>query len=249
MNELFDPFGKDPAVIDKTSTALAALTERYFRVAVEGAVDDVPAGPVIFVANHSGALPYDALVLFSVLLKHTGREVRPLVEDAIITTPFLGTFMSRLGAVRASQENATFLLERGEAIVVFPEGMQGLGKPLRRRHQLQRFGRGGFVRLAVRTGAPLVPTAIIGGEEASPLLGKLEALRVLLPEKAPWLPITPVVPLPARFRVRVGERIDARKDVKDDSDAIAVNALAASVRDRVQKDIDELVATRGSAWL
>jgi len=245
----FDPFGKDRDVVARTRPRLQSLVERWLRLSVEGAMATVPAGPVIFVANHGGALPWDALVLFSALATHVGREVRPLVEDPVITAPFLGTLMARLGAVRASQDNATRLLADGEAIVVFPEGMQGLGKTWRRRHQLQRFGRGGFVRLAVRTGAPLVPVAVIGGEETSPLFGKVEALKALLPPTAPWLPITPVVPLPARWRIRVGEAIDARATVTDEADAIGVNALAAQVRDRIQKDVRELVEARGNAWL
>ena len=253
----FDPFGKDPEVIAALKPRLEQLLDKWFRVVVEGQSSLPTTGRVILVANHGGALPWDAVVLVTALAR-AGREVRPLVEDPVITAPFLGTLMSRLGSVRASQDNASRLLARGEACLVFPEGIQGLGKSFRRRHQLQRFGRGGFVRLAVRTNTLLVPVAVVGGEETSPLVGKLEALRALLPDTMPWLPITPtfpllgplgLLPLPARWRIRLGEPIDPHAFVKDEHDAVAINALAGTIRDRLQKDVHELVEARGGAWL
>lgn len=254
----FDPFGKDPAVVAAMRPRLHALLDKWFRVVVEGESVLPAVGRVILVANHGGALPWDALVLMSAVARATGREIRPLVEDPVIGAPFLGTLMSRLGSVRASQDNATRLLARGEACLVFPEGLQGLGKSWGRRHQLQRFGRGGFVRLAVRTKTLLVPVAVVGGEETAPLVGRFEALKALLPDTMPWLPITPtfpllgplgLLPLPARWRIRFGEPIDPRKTIKDEGDAVAINALAATIRDRLQKDVHELVEARGSAYL
>jgi 1-acyl-sn-glycerol-3-phosphate acyltransferase len=217
-------------------------------VVVEGA-EHLPAhGRALLVANHGGALPWDALVLMAALAR-AGRAVRPLVEDGVMTAPFLGTFLNRMGCVRASQENATRLLGRGEPCLVFPEGMLGLTK---------RFGRGGFVRLAVRTETPLLPVAVVGAEETAPLLGRIEALSGLLGDVLPHLPITPtfpflgplgLLPLPARWHIRVGEPIDARHTIADEGDAVAVNELAGVVRDRIQKDVADLVARRGNAWL
>ncbi|HEY1101027.1 MAG TPA: lysophospholipid acyltransferase family protein [Myxococcota bacterium] len=254
----FDPFGKDPAVIATMKPRLDALLDKWFRVVVEGESTMPRDGRVILVANHGGALPWDALVIMHALSRATSREVRPLVEDPVITAPFLGTLMSRLGCVRASQDNGSRLLARGEPVLVFPEGVQGLGKTWGRRHQLQRFGRGGFVRLAVRTKTLLVPVAVVGGEETAPLVGKVEALKALLPDALPWLPITPtfplfgplgLLPLPARWRLRFGEPIDPARTIKDEGDAVAINALAATIRDRLQKDVHELVEARGSAYL
>jgi 1-acyl-sn-glycerol-3-phosphate acyltransferase len=252
----FDEFGMDPAALAAWRPALESLCDRWFSLTLEGQTS-VPAGPLIFVANHGGALPWDALVLLVALSRATGRVVRPLVEDPVITTPFLGTLMSRLGCVRASQDNATRLLERGEAVLVFPEGMQGLGKPWRRRHQLQRFGRGGFVRLAVRTQTPLLPVAVVGGEETAPLLGKIEAAKAVLPDMTPWLPLTPLfpwlgpvglVPLPARWLVRLSPPVVAHEQVSDAADAVAINAVAAAIRERIQKDVAELVEQRARPW-
>lgn len=250
-----DAFGKDSDVLQALRPRLDALLDRWFRVVVEGAEHLPKEGKVVLVANHGGALPWDALVLIGTLAR-AGREVRPLVEDAVMTAPFLGTFLTRLGCVRASQDNAMRLLDRGEACLVFPEGEQGLGKTWRRRHQLQRFGRGGFVRLAVRTQSVLVPVAVVGAEDTAPLLGKVEAFSGLFGDLLPWLPITPtfpflgplgLLPLPARWRIRIGEPIDLGS-VKDEGDATAVNEAAAAVRDRLQKDVDDLVEVRGGAF-
>jgi 1-acyl-sn-glycerol-3-phosphate acyltransferase len=257
MTTTFDAFGKDPALIEALRPRLDALLDRWFRVVVEGA-EHLPAdGRALLVANHGGALPWDAVVLIAAL-DRAGRQVRPLVEDGVMTAPFLGTFLNRMGCVRASQQNATRLLDRGEACLVFPEGMLGLSKTWGRRHQLQRFGRGGFVRLAVRTDTPLLPVAVVGAEETAPLLGRLDALGGLFADVLPYLPVTPtfplmgplgLLPLPARWRIRIGAPIDARQAVHDEADAIAVNELAGAVRDRIQKDVVDLVEQRGNAWL
>jgi 1-acyl-sn-glycerol-3-phosphate acyltransferase len=257
MTASFDAFGKDPALLEALRPRLDALLDRWFRVVVEGAEHLPKDGRALLVANHGGALPWDVLVLIGALSR-AGREVRPLVEDGVMTAPFLGTFMNRVGCVRASQENATRLLQRGEACLVFPEGTLGLAKTWRRRHQLQRFGRGGFVRLAVRTDTPLLPVAVVGAEETAPLLARLDGVSSLFSDLVPYLPITPtfpllgplgLLPLPARWRIRIGAPIDARASVADEGDAIAVNALATSVRDRLQKDVTDLVEQRGNAWL
>jgi 1-acyl-sn-glycerol-3-phosphate acyltransferase len=257
MSPPFDPFGKDQELVDALRPRFELLLQRWFRVVVEGAEHLPLDGRALLVANHGGALPWDALVL-SAALANAGRAVRPLVEDGVITAPFLGTFLNRLGCVRASQENATRLLQRGEACLVFPEGMLGLTKTWGRRHQLQRFGRGGFVRLAVRTDTPLLPVAVIGAEETAPLLGRVEALSGLFADVLPYLPLTPtfpwfgplgLLPLPARWAIRIGPPIDARGRVGDESDAVAVQTLAGEVRDRIQKDVNDLAHRRGNAWL
>jgi 1-acyl-sn-glycerol-3-phosphate acyltransferase len=257
VSTTFDAFGKDPALVAALRPRLDALLDRWFRVVVEGA-EHLPAdGRALLVANHGGALPWDAVVLTAAFAR-AGREVRPLVEDGVMTAPFLGTFLNRIGCVRASQDNATRLLQRGEACLVFPEGMLGLSKTWGRRHKLQRFGRGGFVRLAVRTDTPLLPVAVVGAEETAPLLGRVDALATLFADLLPYLPITPtfpwfgplgLLPLPARWRIRIGAPLDARAAVKDEGDAIAVNALAGEVRERIQRDVIDLVERRGNAWL
>jgi 1-acyl-sn-glycerol-3-phosphate acyltransferase len=239
-----DSFGRDEAVVAATSPWLEKLMQRWCRLDVVG-MDRLPAGPAVLVCNHGGALPYDALALLHATAQ-AGRVVRPLVEDAVATAPFVGTMMARLGCVRASQDNADRLLSSGALVAVFPEGMQGLAKTVRRRYRLQRFGRGGFVRLALRNSVPLVPVCLVGGEDTSPLLSKIE-LFFRDNDRFPYLPLTPVLPLPAKWRVHVGEPIDVAARLKDTSDA-SVAELALAIRDDMQKDVLRLVDERGNPW-
>lgn len=241
----FDPFGRDPELAERLRPRLDALLDRWLKVQVEGSEHLPTSGRALLVASHGGALPWDAVVLLAALGRASGRHVRPLVEDPVMTAPFLGTLLTRLGCVRASQDNATRLLDRDEAVLVFPEGMQGLGKLWRQRHKLMRFGRGGFVRLALRTKAPILPVAVVGAEDTSPLLFKIGGL---MKEKSlPYIPVTPVIPLPARWRIKVGAPIDANAEIPEPTD-IAVSTLAARVKDLIQRDVDALVEDRGSAF-
>jgi 1-acyl-sn-glycerol-3-phosphate acyltransferase len=240
-----DPFGRDDHAVTALSPWLARLTHNYFRTEVEG-LEHLPSGPAVLVCNHGGALPWDALVVLQVA-REAGRVVRPLIEDAVATAPFVGTLMTRLGCVRASQDNGQRLLAQGELVAVFPEGMQGLAKPIAKRHRLQRFGRGGFVKLAQRAGVPLVPVAVVGGEETAPLLAKVEWL-FRDNDRWPYLPITPVLPLPAKWRLRITAPINVAAAVEDGSDA-AVAAVADQVRERLQQEVLALVKSRGHAFV
>lgn len=251
-DEGYDAFGYDPAFDERVTPALDWLMDRVFRLSVDGQ-ERLPDSPrVIFVCNHAGALPWDAVILRAALRRVYPRPVRPLVEDAVMASPFLGTFMQRFGCVRASQDNATRLLAREEPVAVFPEGALGLGKTYRRRYKLTRFGRGGFVRLAVRTKSLLVPVAILGAEDAAPLLMRLE-----LPSSRsgglPYLPITPLfpllgplglLPLPARWSIRLLEPIDVSKEIRDPADNLAVGDMANRVRERIQEELRTLVDAR-----
>jgi 1-acyl-sn-glycerol-3-phosphate acyltransferase len=168
------------------------------------------------------------------------------VEDALFHAPFLGTWLNRLGAVRACPENAQRLLEGGAALVVFPEGVNALTKTFRRRYQLQRFGRGGFVKLALRTGAPLIPTAILGAEESAPVLATLSAPSLGLPV----LPITPsLLPLPAKWTVAFLPPIDLSQHGPDDAQDLAlVHRISEQVRGAIHDAVERLRADRRSVF-
>jgi 1-acyl-sn-glycerol-3-phosphate acyltransferase len=256
--EEVDEFGYDPAYERKLMPVLELLYEKYFRVEVHG-IERVPGdGRCLLVANHSGALPIDGLMLrLAVRREHPQRrDVRWLAEDGLFHFPFLGNMTNRIGAVRACQENAERLLEHEALVVVFPEGKKGMGKLFRDRYKLQRFGRGGFVKLCLRTRTPIVPVAIVGGEETNPVLARVEYLTRAL--GIPYVPVTPTFPLlgpvgllpaPTKWKIFFGEPIDLSgyAPVAAD-DEILVGRLTERVRGAIQSMLDRAVAERRSVW-
>jgi 1-acyl-sn-glycerol-3-phosphate acyltransferase len=256
-----DDLGYDRAGEGTVAPLLRALYRAWWRVDLAG-LERVPdTGRVLLVANHSGGLfPYDGAMLKVALREHhpAGRALRPLVDDFVYDLPLAGAFIARCGGVRASPENAEQLLRREQAVVVFPEGTNGIGKRYRDRYRLARFGRGGFVRTALRAQAPIVPVAVIGGEEIHPVLGTWEALARLL--GLPYFPLTPtfpwlgplgLVPLPSKWRIEFGEPIDWRGVHGPEAarDRLLVGRLRKEVRDRVQQLVRDALARRGPAFL
>jgi len=172
------------------------------------------------------------------------QEARWLAEDQVFHSPMVGTLMNRLGAVRACPENALRLLDELRPVIVFPEGIHGLGKPFAQRYQLKRFGRGGFVKLALRTGAPIVPVAIVGAEETAPLLGKIPAGFLGIP----YLPVTPP-PLPARWMIRFGEPIGMGELPPEAADDMSqVQRLTERTRESIQGMLQALLKERRSVF-
>jgi 1-acyl-sn-glycerol-3-phosphate acyltransferase len=251
--EPVDEFGLDSAYELRLRPFFEAMCRNYLCIQVQGA-EHVPAhGRALLVSNHSRALPWDGIMLRTALrLNHPAqRQPRWLVEDDQFHAPFLGTFVSRLGAVRACQENAERLLLRDELLAVFPEGKAE--KRYSDRHKLQRFGRGGYVKLALRTGAPVIPVAIVGCEEPYPLLQKVTTLSkwVGLPlfALAPALPrFGPlgVPPVPSRWRILIGEPIReiARQDADATRDEGLIHELNECVRGAVQQLLDQALGSR-----
>lgn len=256
-----DDFGYDAAFHARVMPLLRLLYERWWRVEVSG-IEHVPgSGRTLLVANHSGGLvPYDALMIVHALREHHpggGRAARPLVEDVAYHFPFAASPLARLGVVRASADNAARLLAADQAVVVFPEGAKGPGKYYRDRYRLQRFARGGFVGLALRTGAPLVPVAVIGAEEIYPVLARWQWLARLL--NLPYFPVTPtfpwlgvlgLVPLPTKWRILFGPPIDlaAEYGIGAHEDELLVNRLKEAVRERIQRMIIDGLRERDSVF-
>src|SRR5258706_106354 len=172
--DVVDDFGRDPRATARWEWLFEFLYSRWFRVQATGLEHIPDKGRALLVANHAGSLPYDsAMVMHAVRRDHPARrDVRPLVEDTVFHLPFLGPVMNRIGGVRADPANAERLLEKDELVAVFPEGEKGMGKLWKDRYRLQRFGRGGFVKLALRTRAPIIPVAVVGAEEATPMLAE-----------------------------------------------------------------------------
>jgi 1-acyl-sn-glycerol-3-phosphate acyltransferase len=256
--EEVDEFGYDPVYEVKLLPIFDFLYDKYFRVEVHG-IDNIPRdGRCLLVANHSGTLPLDGMMLrLAVRREHPAhREVRWLAEDVIFHFPFLGSFTNRMGAVRACQENAERLLEHEALVAVFPEGLKGIGKLFRDRYRLQRFGRGGFVKLGLRTSTPVVPVAIVGGEETNPMLTRVEYLTRAL--GIPYVPVTPTFPLlgplgllpaPTKWKIYFGEPIAldgyGPESVEDE---ILVGRLTEQIRAEIQQKLDTAVRARRSVW-
>jgi len=238
-----DPFGFDPDFMTMAIGPFLWLYRNYFRVQTFG-IEKVPVGRVLLVANHSGQIPLDAaMIAISMLIEaEPPRAVRSMVEKWVPTLPYVSTFMARAGQIVGTPENCRRLLDAEEAILVFPEGVRGLGKLWPQRYQLQEFGLG-FLRLALETHSPVVPAAVIGAEEQSPGLMNLKPLADWL--RMPYLNITPTglpVPLPAKYRIYFGDPLYFHGQA-DDEDA-ELDKKVALVKSTIQEMIHRGLAER-----
>jgi 1-acyl-sn-glycerol-3-phosphate acyltransferase len=248
----------DARFAERLATVVEALYSTWWRVRVRG-IEAVPAaGPAVVVANHAGVVPWDAFVLRHALRRDhpAHRELRPLLDDRECDLPVLGPAAVRAGAVRASPEAAEQILSSGGVIGVFPEGSAGARKPWRDRYTLLRFGRGGFVKVALRARAPVIPCAIVGSEEASPAVSRAGWLAerlgipLLFDSAALRIPQAAFLPLPSRWSLRFGEPLDLGHHPPGAADDPGtVNALAERVRAALQGMLDEDVASRTSVYL
>ncbi|MEA2400838.1 MAG: hypothetical protein QOK00_1241 [Thermoleophilaceae bacterium] len=254
-----DEWGFDEDFADLVEPFFGFLYDRWWRVAVEGA-PHVPAhGRALLASNHAGILPWDATMISVALLREhpLPRYPRFLVLNWAFDLPWISAFMRKVGGVVASPYNALRLLEQDQLVAVFPEGVKGTGKPFAERYRLQRFGRGGFVEIALRTGAPIVPVAVVGSEEIYPKLGDVPALARLI--GAPFFPVTPTfpwlgplgaVPLPSRWRIEFCEPIQtAHYGPEAASDRGLVLELTEQVRDTVQQALYANLVRRGPAFV
>ncbi|MFL1905508.1 lysophospholipid acyltransferase family protein [Streptomyces tauricus] len=254
-----DDFGFDPELADEMILApFRPLYEKYFRVTVEGLANVPGEGGALVVANHSGTLPLDALMLQVALRdRHPARRaLRLLAADLVFDLPVLRTLARRAGHTQARMDNALRLLERGELVGVMPEGYKGLGKPFAERYRLRRFGRGGFAAAALRTGTPIVPCAVLGAEEIYPMVADARPVARLL--GLPYFPITPTfpllgplgaIPLPTKWTIRFGTPLPTDHYAQDAlDDPMFVHKLSDEVRDTVQDMLTEMVRERRSVF-
>jgi 1-acyl-sn-glycerol-3-phosphate acyltransferase len=252
-----DEFGLDQEFASRARPVLDLLYTRWWRVETSG-IEHVPAdGPVILCANHAGAVPYDGLMLATALRREhrAHRTLRWLADDFVFHFPFMGVALNRLGAVRACQENAERLLRGSNVVGVFPEGVKGISKSYRDRYQLQRFGRGGHIKLALRTRTPLVPVAIVGSEETHPMLPTGPLAKLL---NVPFVPITPtfpwlgplgLMPLPSKWSITFLPPVSM--DAYDRSaadDELLVGRLNEKVRSAIQDELASRVRHRASIF-
>jgi 1-acyl-sn-glycerol-3-phosphate acyltransferase len=254
-----DEWGFDEEFTELIEPFFRFLYDRWWRARAKG-VSNVPAhGRALLVANHAGILPWDATMMSVALLREhpLPRYARFLVLNWAFDLPWISVGLRKVGGVVASPYNAMRLLEQDQLVAVFPEGVKGAGKDFKDRYRLQRFGRGGFVEIALRTGAPMVPVAVVGSEEIYPKIGELPLLARLI--GAPYFPVTPTfpwlgplgaVPLPSRWRIEFCEPIDtAGYGPEAAEDRSLVFELSERVRDTIQQKIYENLIERGPAFL
>jgi 1-acyl-sn-glycerol-3-phosphate acyltransferase len=254
-----DEWGLDEEFAEAAYPFLEFMYERWWRVTAAGAKNVPSHGRALLVANHAGILPWDGTMMSVALLKEhpLPRYPRFLVLNWAFELPWVSAALRKVGAVPASPYNAIRLLEQDELVAVFPEGVKGAGKDFKDRYRLQRFGRGGFVEIALRTGSPIVPVAIVGSEEIYPKLSESGTLARLT--GAPYFPITPTfpllgplgaVPLPSRWRIQFGEPIELSSygpEAADDRPLVF--ELSERVRDTIQQMVYDNLVKRGSAFL
>lgn len=253
-----DEWGFDEEFTEAVFPFFEFMYERYWRVRATG-VTNVPAhGRAMLVANHAGILPWDATMMTMAIMKEhpLPRIPRFMVLSWAFRLPYISFAMRKVGGTVASPYNALRLLEQDHLVAVFPEGAKGAGKMFRDRYRLQRFGRGGFVEVALRTGSPIVPVAVVGSEEIHPMIANVPPLGRLI--GSPYFPVTPsfpllgplgVVPLPSRWRIEFCDPVDLSGYGPDAAeDRNLVFEISQAVHDTIQEKLYENLVVRGKAF-
>ncbi len=258
-NYEIDDFGRDEEFLSVVLSLAQFFYQSYWRVEVSGSAHVPEQGRALLVSNHSGVLPFDGLMIALALYNETPsqRLPRALADSWFPTLPFVSTLLQKTGQVQAHPLNALRLLERDELVAVFPEGTKGIGKPFRQRYQLQRFGRGGFIKVALQAGAPIIPVAVVGAEEIYPVIGRVEPLARLL--GMPFFPLTPtwpwmgalgLAPLPTKWFIDIGQPIHLDGyDARAAANPALVARLTDQVRTTIQRMLLERLARRRSIFL
>ncbi|MFE9925443.1 lysophospholipid acyltransferase family protein [Streptomyces sp. NPDC005774] len=254
-----DDFGYDEELTDQVlMSLLRPMYEKYFRVEVKG-IENIPSeGGALIVANHSGTLPLDGLMMqVAVHDNHPAdRHLRLLAADLVFMLPVVNELARKLGHTLACAEDAARLLEQGELVGVMPEGFKGLGKPFADRYKLQRFGRGGFVSTALRARTPIIPCSIVGAEEIYPMIGNGRTIARLL--GFPYFPLTPTfpwlgplgaIPLPTKWTIQFGEPIHTESYPPEAAeDPMLMFNLTDQVREQIQHTLYKLLVQRRSVF-
>ena len=253
-----DEWGYDPEFLDTIRPVFDFLYKKYWRVETTGLENIPEEGRALLIANHSGQLPWDGTMIGNAVLSEhpSGRLIRGLYADWFPRLPFLSSFLVKLGQTLALEENGIRLLDQEELVLVFPEGVKGIRKLYKNRYQLARFGRGGFVRMALKTGAPLIPISVVGAEETyislrhTAMFNKLTGLPFPpISLRWPWLGLVGLIPLPTKWYIDIGDPIPVNQYTPDAAEnLILVSQLTNQVRNVIQKMLYERLAARQSVF-
>ena len=251
-----DEFGFDPDFTNALEPLARLIYRRYWRVDSRG-LENLPGqGPALLVSNHSGVLPLDGAMIALAVHEHMDRFTRALIATWFGSLPMLSWFLRRTGGTLGHPDDALRLLGSGEIVLVFPEGVRGTGKPFRERYRLRRFGRGGYIEMALRAQVPIIPISVVGAEEIYPMIADLQPLARLL--GFPYFPITPtwpllgplgLVPLPTKWSIRFHEPVRTDELGSDAAgDPSLVMSLNDQVRDTIQAGLIEQLRERRSVF-
>jgi 1-acyl-sn-glycerol-3-phosphate acyltransferase len=253
-----DEWGRSERTRAVARSLYEPIYSKWFRTEWEG-LEKIPVeGGALLVANHAGAIPSDAPVIMHGIEKELERPVYGLADYFFRTVPVVGTLWARAGGVSARPANAYRLLkEQQQLALVFPEGTKGPSKSFTDRYQLRRFGRGGFIEIAMRAGVPVVPIAVVGSEEAMPIVLRLPSLAKAL--RIPYFPVTAnvltmgplgvVLPFPAKFKLRVLDPV--RFEVPTDQERYSKSRImeeSERIRTHIQETVYDMLRDRRSVW-
>lgn len=234
----YDPWGLNVDVARRTLLVVALLYKYYFRVQTYG-IENLPPGRMLVIANHAGQIAIDAAMIgaATVLEADPPRTLRGMGEYWLPTIPFFNVFMARVGGVVGTPKNCVDILEHGEAVIAFPEGVRGMNKTFAQRYQLQEFGYG-FMRLALQTNTPIVPVAVVGSEEQAPSIYNFKWLAHLLGMPAFPIVATPFL-LPVRYHIHFGKPMEFRGNPNDEDEVIVkkVEQVKSRIHDMIQEGL------------
>jgi 1-acyl-sn-glycerol-3-phosphate acyltransferase len=252
-----DEWGRSEHMRELARRLYGPLYERWHRVEWEGLEHIPTTGGALLVSNHAGAIPSDAPAIMHGIETELGRPVYGLADELFKQLPVVGTLWSRVGGVLAHPDNAYRLLrEQQQLALVFPEGTKGTGKTYGERYQLRRFGRGGFVQIAMRAGVPIIPIAVVGAEEAMPILWKSPQLARAV--GLPYLPVTAnmvafgplgLLAFPTKIKIRALPPVHF--DVEPDQPRYSRSRImdeSERIRQQIQEALFDMLRKRRSVW-
>jgi 1-acyl-sn-glycerol-3-phosphate acyltransferase len=252
LRDRYDDWGLDTDYIRAWGAWFGFLRNVYWRIDHEGLENIPEEGRGLYISNHRGFMPLDAVMHLSLIFTHRKRVPRFLIIHTLLRTPYMCNFLTKLGGVVASQENAASLFEQEALVGVFPEGIRGTFTPYKRTHKLRDFSRSEFAKLAVLHQAPVIPSAVVGHAEIFPIIGRIDSSWVVRELGWPYLPIAPMfplapVPLPSKWHVRVLKPVPLQglspADAENDR---LMKEFSRYIQDIVQKNVDDMASRRKS---
>jgi 1-acyl-sn-glycerol-3-phosphate acyltransferase/nucleoside-diphosphate-sugar epimerase len=252
----FDDFGLDKDYIAASGRKLFDfLATHYWRIEVEG-LEHVPAlGKGVLCGLHRGLIAWDGVMIMHLLVERLKRFPRFLVHPTAFQLPFVFDFATKLGGIVACQENADYVLERGELLGIFPEGIRGVFSLYHEAYQIRKFGRHDFVKIALRHGAPIIPFVILGSAETYPIVGKIEWSWFARKTEWPFFPITPTLfplmpaPLPVKWYVRFLPPIDVSQHPPEAAkNSAIVRSISDDVKHQMELALADLASRRKSVF-